>query len=42
MSEHWLTKIDKMLWRNLAIDDKSADVVCIRDCDNGLVREKNY
>jgi hypothetical protein len=41
MSEHWLTTCDKMMWRNLAIDDTSLDVVCIRDCDTWLsYREK--
>lgn len=41
MSEHWLNKCDKMMWRNLAIDDDNLDVVCIRDCDGWLsYREK--
>ena len=41
MSSHWLTSKDKMMWRNLAIDDPSLDVVCIRDCDSWLsYREK--
>ena len=40
MSEHWLSKHDKMMWRNLAIDE-DADIVCIRDCDGWLsFREK--
>lgn len=41
MSNHWLTNCDKMMWRNLAIDDETLDVVCIRDCDGWLTyREK--
>ena len=41
MSNHWLTTNDKMMWRNLAIDDDSLDIVCIRDCDGWLsYREK--
>lgn len=41
MSKHWLSKCDKMMWRNLAIDDNSLDIVCIRDCDGWLsYREK--
>lgn len=41
MTDHWLTKKDKMLWRNLAIDEREASVVCIRDCDSWLsTREK--
>lgn len=40
MSDHWLTRYDKMMWRNLAMDE-DADVVCIRDCDGWLsYREK--
>jgi hypothetical protein len=42
MTDHWLTPLDKMLWRNLAVDDVNADTVCIRDCDSWLsYREKN-
>jgi hypothetical protein len=42
MTNHWLTPLDKMLWRNLAVDDENAEVVCIRDCDSWLSnREKN-
>lgn len=41
MSNHWLTNCDKMMWRNLAIDDDKLDIVCIRDCDGWLTyREK--
>lgn len=41
MTGHWLTGKDKMLWRNLAIDEREASVVCIRDCDSWLsMREK--
>ena len=40
MDNHWLTKCDKMMWRNLAMDE-DIDIVCIRDCDNWLsYREK--
>ena len=41
MSNHWLSKFDKMMWRNLAIDE-DIDIVCIRDCDGWLsYREKS-
>ena len=41
MTTHWLSLIDKMMWRNLAIDDTTLDVVCVRDCDSWLsYREK--
>ena len=41
MTNHWLSNCDKMMWRNLAIDDDSLDIVCIRDCDGWLsYREK--
>jgi hypothetical protein len=41
MTGHWLSECDKMMWRNLAIDNNSLDVVCIRDCDGWLsYREK--
>ena len=41
MSNHWLTKCDKMMWRNMTIDDHTLDIVCIRDCDGWLsYREK--
>ena len=40
MSNHWLSKYDKMMWRNLAMDE-DIDFVCIRDCDSWLsYREK--
>ena len=40
MTDHWLSKKDKMMWRNLAMDE-DIDIVCIRDCDNWLsYREK--
>lgn len=40
MTNHWLTKYDRMMWRNLAMDE-DIDIVCIRDCDNWLCyREK--
>lgn len=42
MTDHWLTEKDKMMWRNLAIDERQAAVVCIRDCDSWLsTREKD-
>jgi hypothetical protein len=41
MTAHWLSKCDKMMWRNLAMDDEALDIVCIRDCDGWLsYREK--
>ncbi len=41
MTGHWLSNYDKMMWRNLAIDDDKLDIVCIRDCDGWLsYREK--
>ena len=41
MTNHWLSKCDKMMWRNLAIDEDNLDIVCIRDCDGWLsYREK--
>ena len=41
MTDHWLSKYDKMMWRNLAMDDETLDIVCIRDCDGWLsYREK--
>ena len=41
MTNHWLSKWDKMMWRNLAIDEDNLDIVCIRDCDGWLsYREK--
>ena len=41
MTGHWLNSRDKMLWRNLAVDDPELDVVAIRDCDGWLsYREK--
>jgi hypothetical protein len=41
MTNHWLSNCDKMMWRNLAIDDDLIDIVCIRDCDGWLsYREK--
>tara|TARA_B000000557_G_scaffold231592_1_gene205002 strand:+ start:1103 stop:1963 length:861 start_codon:yes stop_codon:yes gene_type:complete len=40
MTDHWLSKKDKIMWRNLAMDE-DIDIVCIRDCDNWLsYREK--
>lgn len=41
MDNHWLSRFDKMMWRNLAMDEQDIDIVCIRDCDNWLCyREK--
>ena len=41
MTDHWLTAKDKMLWRNLAVDEEQYGVVCVRDLDGWLsYREK--
>ena len=40
MTDHWLSQKDKIMWRNLAMDE-DIDIVCVRDCDNWLsYREK--
>jgi len=42
MTNHWLSKKDKMMWRNLILDQPNLDIVCIRDCDTWLTkREKD-